>query len=94
MHRGHIGIAPKEVFQGFPHRVAVNIVYGVEVEPGAAEVGQNGAVEGDVGRTGIEQDSVAIKGYQLDHLCSPVEAAGGLPIIAQKYCRFPPARAG
>jgi hypothetical protein len=38
-------------------------------------VGQNGIVEGDVGLLGIEQDPVAIKGYQLDQVVGPIGAA-------------------
>jgi len=35
-------------------------------------VGQNGVVEGDVGLLGIEQDPVAIKGYQLEQVVDPM----------------------
>jgi hypothetical protein len=38
-------------------------------------VGQNGIVEGDVGLLGIEQDPVAIKGYQLEQIVDPIGAA-------------------
>jgi hypothetical protein len=36
---------------------------------------QNGIVKGDVGLEGIEQDPVAIKGYQLDQVVDPMGAA-------------------
>jgi hypothetical protein len=35
-------------------------------------VGQNTIVEGDVGLLGIEQDPVAIKGYQLEQIVDPM----------------------
>jgi len=41
-------------------------------------VGQNGIVEGDIGLLGIEQDPVAIKGYQLEQVVDPMEAAKSL----------------
>ena len=36
---------------------------------------QNGIIKGDVGLEGIEQDSVAIKGYQLEQIVDPMGAA-------------------
>jgi hypothetical protein len=35
------------------------------------EVGENGVVKGDVGLPGIEQDPIAIKGYQFGHVIVP-----------------------
>ena len=36
------------------------------------EVGEDGIVESDIGLLGIEQDSVAIKGYQFDQMVNPI----------------------
>ena len=58
--------------QRFPHGVAVNVVHGLGAQGGPVEVGQNGIVEGDVGLLGIEQDPVAIKGYQLEQVVDPM----------------------
>src|SRR3989339_1189731 len=70
-HGRQVRIAVKDVVQRFPHGVAVNVVHGLGAQRGPVEVGQDGIVEGDVGLLGIEQDPVAIKGYQLEQDAIP-----------------------
>jgi hypothetical protein len=52
----------------------VDIVYGLGVQERMVEVREDAVIEGDVGRKGIEQDPIAIKGDQFDHV------VGALPI--------------
>ncbi len=83
-----IEIALKDVLQRFPHGVAVDVVHGVETQGGAVEVRQDGIVESDVGLLGIEQDPVAIEGYQFDQVVGPRGAAS--PFFRKGHYRGPP----
>jgi hypothetical protein len=74
-HGRQVRVAVKDVVKRFPHGVAVDIVHGLAAQGGLVEMGQDGIVEGDIGLLGIEQDPVAIKGYQLEQDIDPMGAA-------------------
>ena len=82
------------MLQRFPHGVAVDIVHGLGAQEGAVEVGQDAIVKSDVGLLGIEQDPVAIEGYQFDQVVVPMRGgvavfpAGLMPGAAAQFLKY------
>jgi hypothetical protein len=75
-------IALKEILEGFLDGMAVDIIRGLGAQARALKAGQNGIIKGDVGLPGVEQDPIAIKGYQLDQIRCPESIEMEAPPLA------------